>query len=119
MHHSESLVSGQLCVIIFFQRRSTDERGPVMTLCPSASLWGNGPLVNDLLNQSAQAGFHYIDVEHDTLDEAGLLQARNLGLKISCVALHHRLPPGCSLDGSHASDLGGVITHLKRGLERS
>jgi sugar phosphate isomerase/epimerase len=86
-----------------------------MTMFPSACVWNFPPPVAEVLKQVKLTAFHYIDVEPATLDTAGDLQAqKELGLKVSCVALDHGLPGRGGLDG-----LRKAVPHLKQALQKA
>jgi len=94
-----------------------------MTMFPSACIWNyrndRMPVV-EVLRQIKQTAFHYIDVEPDTLEPPGALQAlKDLGLKVSCVALDHEMPDAASLEGQDPGTTRAAIEHLKRALKKS
>ncbi len=75
-----------------------------MTMFPSACVWNtNRPLIASL-RQVKETAFHYVDIEPEALESADAVQAiKDLGLKVSCVALDHNMPAGCSLEGPDAA----------------
>jgi len=91
-----------------------------MTMFPSACMWSYRMPMTEALNQVKQTSFHYIDVEPETLDAPDALQAKNdLGLKVSCVALDHKMPSGTSLDGKDQATTRRAINCLKQALQKS
>lgn len=87
-----------------------------MTMLPSACIWNFGIRIEEALRIVKETAFHYIDVETDSLDAPGALQAqKDLGLKVSCVALDHKLPRRPSWDGKNQ----GAVSHLRQGLQKS
>ncbi len=89
-----------------------------MAFLPSACVWEFQDPITEVLTKVKQTAFHYIDVEPDTLSSPEALQKlRELGLKVSCVALDHNLPEGASLDGDNPDRLRRAIDHLKQALE--
>ena len=91
-----------------------------MAFLPSACIWKFRDHVTEVLTKVKQTAFHYIDVEPATLSSPEALQKlRELGLKVSCVALDHGLPDGISLEGDSPDRLRGAIDHLKKALEKS
>ncbi len=91
-----------------------------MTFLPSACIWKFQDPIADVLTKVKQTAFHYIDVEPDTLSSPEALQKlREIGLKVSCVALDHGLPDGASLEGDHPDRLRRAMEYLKKGLETS
>ncbi|MBM3789378.1 MAG: sugar phosphate isomerase/epimerase [Acidobacteria bacterium] len=88
-----------------------------MTIFPSACMWHFDTAVTEALRQVKETAFHYIDIETDTLDAPGALQAqKDLGLKVSCVALARRLPSGTSLDTGDGAALRNAVSFLKEAL---
>jgi len=91
-----------------------------MAFLPSACIWKFRDPITEVLTKVKQTAFHYIDVEPDTLSSPEALQKlRELGLKVSCVALDHGLPDGISLEGGHPDRLRQATDHLKKALETS
>ncbi len=89
-----------------------------MAFLPSACIWGFQDPIAEVLTKVKQTAFHYIDVEPNTLSSPEALQKlRELGLKVSCVALDHGLPEGVSLEGDNPDRLRRAIDHLKQALE--
>jgi len=87
---------------------------------PSACIWSAAPRIAEILNRVKQTAFHYIDIEPDSLDDPAALQAqKELGLKVSCVALDHRLPDKCSLDARDDGSLRQTLDHLKGGIGKA
>jgi sugar phosphate isomerase/epimerase len=90
-----------------------------MTMFPSACIWSYKTPLTKALTEIKQAAFHYVDIETESLDAPGFLDAlKTLGLKVSCVALDHRLPSGCSLEGDNSTAQRAALDCLKQGLER-
>jgi len=90
-----------------------------MTMFPSACIWSYKTPLAEALNEIKQAAFHYVDIETESLDAPGFLEAqKTLGLRVSCVALDHRLPGGCSLEGNSPGRQRAALDYLKKGLER-
>lgn len=87
-----------------------------MSILPSACIWFHRPPIAKALVKIKETAFHYIDVERDTLDAEALEVQKKLGLKVSCVALDHKLPAGCSWDGK---DLRKMVDHLRQVLQTS
>jgi sugar phosphate isomerase/epimerase len=91
-----------------------------MTLFPSACVWAENSPIDWTLTRVKQTAFHYIDVEPTTLDAPGALQKqKELGLNVSCVALDHNLPAGCSWDARGDGALRKTVDHLKATLAKS
>jgi len=91
-----------------------------MTMFPSACVWNFPPPLAEALKQVKLTAFHYIDVEPATLDTPGDLQAqKELGLKVSCVALDHGLPGGRGLDGREHGGLRKAVPFLKQALNKA
>lgn len=91
-----------------------------MTLFPSACMWPYKIPMTEALRQVKETSFHYIDIEPDTLDAPGALQAKNdLGLKVSCVVLDHKMPSGVTLDGKDRAATRKAIDYLKQALRKS
>ncbi|MFH1572939.1 MAG: sugar phosphate isomerase/epimerase [Acidobacteriota bacterium] len=90
-----------------------------MTIFPSACMWHFDTAVAEALRQVKETAFHYIDIETDSLDAPGALQAqKDLGLKVSCVALGRRLPAGSSLDAKDGGALRNAVSYLKQALQK-
>ncbi len=90
-----------------------------MTMFPSACMWSYRTPMSQALLQIEQTAFHFIDVEPDTLDDPDAARAqKDLGLKVSCVALDHRMPRGLSLEGKNGV-ARGAIDALKQSIEKS
>jgi sugar phosphate isomerase/epimerase len=90
-----------------------------MTMFPSACIWSYETSIEEALKQIKNTAFHYVDIEPDTLDKNGALQVlKDLGLKVSCVAMDHNLPSGCSLDAKNRDALQKAVTHLKDVLHK-
>jgi sugar phosphate isomerase/epimerase len=91
-----------------------------MAFLPSACIWKFREPVTQVLTKVKHTAFHYIDVEPDTLSSPAALQKlRELGLKVSCVALDHGLPGDASLEGDSADRLRRAMEHLRHALESS
>jgi sugar phosphate isomerase/epimerase len=89
-----------------------------MTMFPSACIWTCRTPIDETLRQIERTAFHYVDVEPDTLDAPAAQESlKSLGLKVSCVALDHKLPPGSALDGKNA--MRGAMDYLKRALQKA
>src|SRR5262245_6070417 len=70
-----------------------------MDLLPSACIWSEPGPIEPMLRSLKQTAFHYVDVEPTTLDAGGARElVKELGLKVSCVALDHNFPVECSWD---------------------
>ena len=83
-----------------------------MDLFPSACIWTEPGPVDRVLASVKQTAFHFVDVEPGTLDPPGALDAlKQLGLKVSCVALDHKLPADCTWERDAA--------RMARALEQS
>ncbi len=91
-----------------------------MTFFPSACIWAYRSSLGEAMRQLKQTAFHYIDIEDDSLDKPETLQVqKELGLKISCVALDHKFPASCSLEGKDEGALRAAVDHIKKALEHS
>ncbi len=91
-----------------------------MTMFPSACIWTYRIPLTEALHEIKQAAFHYVDIETENLDVPGVPEAlKKLGLKVSCVALDHNLPDGCSLEGSDRAAQQKAVDYIRKGLERS
>jgi sugar phosphate isomerase/epimerase len=90
-----------------------------MTMFPSACIWDYPAPMKDALKQIKETAFHYIDIEPNTLEPEEALSAyKELGLEVSCVALDHKLPSGCSLDGKNQASMRKAIAHMKAALQK-
>ncbi len=90
-----------------------------MTLFPSACVWGYRNPSPAVFHEIKNTGFHYVDIETEWLDVPGVAEAlKETGLKVSCVALDHKLPAGCSMEGMDSGALRKALDYLRRGLER-
>lgn len=90
-----------------------------MTMFPSACIWSFKTSIDAALRQIKETAFHFVDIEPDTLDGNGALQTlKDLGLRVSCVALDHRLPTGCSLDGKNQDAARKAVAHIKNVLKK-
>jgi sugar phosphate isomerase/epimerase len=85
-----------------------------MTMFPSACVWHSDSTV-DALRQIKQTAFHFVDLDPGTLEDSRALEAiRELGLKVSCVALDRRS------GGEKAQNYGsGFVNPLKQRLGRT
>jgi len=91
-----------------------------MTMFPSACIWAYRLPICEALREIKETAFHFVDVETDLLDSQEAIEClKSLGLRISCVALDHRLPPGSSLDGRDAGATQCAITFIKGALEKA
>jgi sugar phosphate isomerase/epimerase len=90
-----------------------------MTMFPSACIWAYRIPILQVLREIKETAYHYIDVETDILDTPPAIESiKALGLKISCVALDHKLPPGSSLDGKDAGAMRNAAAFIKKTLEK-
>jgi len=88
-----------------------------MTMFPSACIWVLSIDIDAALKQIKETAFHYIDVQPETLDPPGAIDAlKSLGLKVSCVELE---PGVSSLDGRGPTQSREALEHLKRKLEKA
>jgi sugar phosphate isomerase/epimerase len=88
-----------------------------MTMFPSACVWHSRDEIADTLRQIKQTAFHYVDIEAATLDDASALQAqKELGLKVSCMALDRRMPGNGALNYSDTSGSRKSLEYLKQAL---
>ena len=87
-----------------------------MSILPSACIWAHRPPMTQVLEKIKVTAFHYIDVETDTLDAEALERQKKLGLKVSCVALDHKLPKDCSWDANAPRKM---VDHLRQALQTS
>jgi sugar phosphate isomerase/epimerase len=91
-----------------------------MTMFPSACVWNFPGPIGKALTQVKETAFHYIDIETDSLDAAGAVQTlKELGLKVSCVALDHKLPGGAKLDGKDQGATRTAVSFIKQALQKS
>lgn len=91
-----------------------------MTMFPSACIWPFKTSITSALIEIKQTAFHYVDIETETLDAPGVPEAlKELGLKVSCVALDHRLTTGGYLEGNDQAGLRKAVDYLKKGLARA
>jgi sugar phosphate isomerase/epimerase len=79
-----------------------------MDLFPSACIWAEPGPIARTLERVKQTAFHFVDVEPDTLDAAAVELLNKLGMKVSCVALDHKLPSDCTWDKSAAKTAAQV-----------
>jgi sugar phosphate isomerase/epimerase len=87
---------------------------------PSACIWAYRIPIASALREIKETAYHYVDVETDFLDDQAAIDClKSLGLKIGCVALDHKLPPGCSLEGKDAGALRSAVAFLKTALGKS
>jgi sugar phosphate isomerase/epimerase len=90
-----------------------------VTMFPSASMWYFKPPLADELRRVKQTAFHYVDIELEALGDSEVREAlKREGLQVSCVALDHRLPKGCSLEGDDPAALRLAVDYLKAGFEQ-
>jgi sugar phosphate isomerase/epimerase len=90
-----------------------------MTMFPSACIWEYPEPIKDALRQIKETAFHYIDVEPETLEpEEAMATYKELGLEVSCVALDHNLPSGCSLESKSQESMRKAIAHMKTALQK-
>jgi sugar phosphate isomerase/epimerase len=90
-----------------------------MTIFPSACIWNFKVPVEEALRAVQVAAFHYVDVEADTFGAAAELQAlKDLGLKVSCVALNPKLPAAVSRDRKGATP-HEALSHLKQAVRKA
>jgi len=83
-------------------------------------MWTYRIPINDALREIKETAYHYVDVETDLLDTPAAIEClKSLGLKIGCVALDHKLPPGSSMDGKDAGATRNAIAFIKKVLEKS
>lgn len=91
-----------------------------MTMFPSACIWAYRIPICQALREIKETAYHYVDVETDFFDRPEALDClKTLGLKIACVALDHKLPPGSSLDGTNSGAMRNAIAFVKKTLEKS
>ena len=87
---------------------------------PSACIWGFKEPVVETLVTIKRTAFHSIDVEPDTLAAPGAAEKlRELGLKVSCVALDHHLPAGASLEADSSEQRRRAVSFLRQGLDKA
>jgi sugar phosphate isomerase/epimerase len=87
---------------------------------PSACIWAYRIPIAAALRELKETAYHYVDVETDFLDTPSDVEClKSLGLKIGCVALDHRLPPGSSLDGKDAGAVRNAVSFIKSALGKS
>jgi len=85
---------------------------------PSACIWGFKEPVLETLVKIKQTAFHYVDADPVTLAAPGAAEKlKELGLKISCVALDRNLPPGASLEGNSAEGRRKAVSLLRQALD--
>jgi len=90
-----------------------------MMMFPSACTWLFKTPVVKALHAIKETAFHYVDLELEMLDDPVVLETvRELGLKVSCVALDHRLPSGCSLEGNDERALRQAVAYLQQGFKK-
>jgi sugar phosphate isomerase/epimerase len=88
-----------------------------MTMFPSACIWAYRIPITAALREIKETAYHYVDVETDFLDEpAAVEHLKSLGLKIGCVAMDHKLPSGCSLEGNDAGALRNAVAFIRGAL---
>lgn len=90
-----------------------------MTYYPSACVWPFKEPLAGVLSELKATAFHYVDIETESLDAPGVAEAlKQLGLKVSCVALDHHLPAGSSLESGDPGTSRKALEYLGKGLER-
>lgn len=90
-----------------------------MSIFPSACIWSCRSPIEQALRSIKITAFHYIDVAPDTLDGPGARQIqKDLGLKVSCVELDHKLPSGSSWDGKDDGAFRKSVEYLKQALQK-
>ncbi len=89
-----------------------------MTFFPSACIWDFKEPLAETLVRIKQTAFHYIDVEPELIPPESHLKIKELGLRVSCVALDHHLPGDSALDGDPAR-VRNAVAYLRRSLEQS
>lgn len=91
-----------------------------MSLFPSASLWFHPPPLEEALHRIKITAFHYVDLHPAALDAPGVAQAlKDLGLKLSCVALDYGLPKGLSLDGKDDGTVRRTVDHIRAAIRKA
>jgi len=82
-------------------------------------MWSFDTPVAEALRKVKESAFHYIDIDTDTLDPKGALQLqKDLGLKVSCVSLDHKLPAGASLEGRDSGSLRKAVESIREDIEK-
>jgi sugar phosphate isomerase/epimerase len=90
-----------------------------MTMFPSACTWSYTTPVADALRQLKETAFHFVDVRPSFLSDGSAMKAlKDLGLKISCVAIDRDLPAGASLEGETAV-VRRAVDLIRQSLDRS
>ncbi len=89
-----------------------------MTFFPSACIWEFKEPVAETLVRIKQTAFHYIDVEPEIAPVETHPKIQELGLRVSCVALDHRLPGDSALDGGPVQ-VRNAVAYLRKSLEQS
>ncbi|OGG55555.1 MAG: hypothetical protein A3F84_16680 [Candidatus Handelsmanbacteria bacterium RIFCSPLOWO2_12_FULL_64_10] len=83
----------------------------------SCCIWALSGPEDEVLNRIAGAGFRWIDVRPDALAEKeGLEKARDLGLRVSCVAASFGMPEGAALDSPEAGSARKALAHTEQAL---
>lgn len=83
----------------------------------SCCIWAVSGPEKDVLNRVAGAGFRWIDVRLDALaGEGGRARARDLGLRVSCVAASFGMPEGAALDSPDTGGVSQALAHTEKAL---
>ncbi len=89
-----------------------------MTLYPSACIWAYRIPICEALREIKETAFHHVDVEAGFFDVPEATEClKSLGLRISCVALDHKLPPGCSLDAKDPGAMRRATAFITKTIE--
>ena len=83
----------------------------------SCCAWALSDPEEAALGRIADAGFGWIDVRPDAfVSEAGRDRARDLGLRVSCVAASFGMPEGAALDSPDAGSARKALAHTEKAL---
>jgi sugar phosphate isomerase/epimerase len=83
----------------------------------SCCIWALSGPEEEVLNRIAGAGFRWIDVRPDALaEEEAREKARDLGLRVSCVAASFGMPEGAALDSPDAGSARKALAHTEQAL---
>jgi len=83
----------------------------------SCCIWAVAGPEEDVLTRVAEAGFRWIDVRPDGLvGQESREAARDLGLRVSCVAASFGMPEGAALDSPDAGSARKALAHTEQAL---
>ena len=83
----------------------------------SCCIWAVSGPEEDVLNRVSEAGFRQIDVRPDGLvEKESREKARDLGVRVSCVAASFGMPEGAALDSPDAEAVAQALEQIEKAL---